>query len=665
MTSMRLPSFGYFIALLFAGSIAWGCNIIDDGVGQVGECQSDQECEDQVCVEGECVECGADSDCPGLGACEQNSCISPCESVDCGEGGACVEEEDGPRCECSEGFVLVDGVCSDCDCHIANGVGACDEEGACLIAECDEGFYSEDDDPLTGCECGPDDWPNPETFADENCDGVDGNASIAVFVSPYGDDEHDGIRTRPVRTINRGIELAAEKEGRREVYIAGGVYEEIILLQDGISLYGGYFDVGLGEWQRGEDQETIISGVGLPGGHRPVRVKGVEDEMTLQLLTIRAADAPTPPAAIPSNEDFPAGASSVALTLGDNPAQIHLSHLTLEAGDGRVGVDGPIGDIGEAGEDGGHGYGAFDENHGRLPGQPVSQTCSAAEQTTNLGGRGGMGGNPADGEPAEEGEDGTGISGGPGGQGGTPEVHSICGSPQPGTDADDGGDGTASGQAGEPGVPAPQQAGLSSQEGYYGPTYLGLSAMVAEPGMAGSGGGGGGGGSGVRVELCVWGCSCMELPGSGGGAGGNGGCGGQPGSAGGWGGASIAILAVNSQLTIEHSTLRTGAGGQGGAGGAGGPGGQGGMGGLGAGNDDIEDSGDGGEGAQGGQGGGGAGGLGGFSLGILHLDVELNSQELTFDIGPAGQGGAGGEEDNQGQDGLAQDILQAVEIVLP
>ncbi len=52
---------------------------------------------------------------------------------------------------------------------------------------------------------------------DNNCDGADGTAALAVFVSVNGNNSNPGTRDLPVRTINRGLQLAAES-ARNQVY---------------------------------------------------------------------------------------------------------------------------------------------------------------------------------------------------------------------------------------------------------------------------------------------------------------------------------------------------------------------------------------------------------------------------------------------------------------
>ncbi|EKD50938.1 MAG: hypothetical protein ACD_62C00392G0001, partial [uncultured bacterium] len=85
------------------------------------------------------------------------------------------------------------------------------------------------------------DFPDDE-FADTNCDGVDGNKELAVWVSAdEGDDTSEGTFESPVKTIAQAIALASAKaEGERDVYVVVGTYDEDVLLTDNVNLYGGY-----------------------------------------------------------------------------------------------------------------------------------------------------------------------------------------------------------------------------------------------------------------------------------------------------------------------------------------------------------------------------------------------------------------------------------------
>src|SRR5262245_2933286 len=47
-----------------------------------------------------------------------------------------------------------------------------------------------------------------DAFLDTNCDGIDGDASRALFVAPGGDDSHPGTRSLPFQTIRRALDQA-------------------------------------------------------------------------------------------------------------------------------------------------------------------------------------------------------------------------------------------------------------------------------------------------------------------------------------------------------------------------------------------------------------------------------------------------------------------------
>ena len=70
-----------------------------------------------------------------------------------------------------------------------------------------------DGDPATGCEC--ERLPGADVpdvaFTDADCDGVDGDADAAVFVSPDGDDLWPGTRALPMRTLQAAIVAATAR----------------------------------------------------------------------------------------------------------------------------------------------------------------------------------------------------------------------------------------------------------------------------------------------------------------------------------------------------------------------------------------------------------------------------------------------------------------------
>ncbi|MEZ4473902.1 MAG: MopE-related protein [bacterium] len=171
-------------------------------------------------------------------------------------------------------------------CDLANAVAGC-AAGECVIDSCLEGFRNVDLRADNGCECNPNepDLPDP-TFTDSNCDGVDGVAARAIFVSAEaGDDARgNGDPSNPYRTIARAVDVArtlANLNNFRDIYLDSGRYDVTVnnpdgqaartglLIPAGVSLHGGYrYDPGApgnpadDAWSRGpkENFRTVITG---------------------------------------------------------------------------------------------------------------------------------------------------------------------------------------------------------------------------------------------------------------------------------------------------------------------------------------------------------------------------------------------------------------------
>ncbi len=448
----------------------------------------------------------------------------------------------------------------------------------------------------------PDAEDRPElTFADTNCDDVDGDRRALLFVDAAapvdGPVPADGTPERPFPTIAHALEAALADARITGLAIAGGRYEETVTLLEGISLYGGY-DAER-SWARGLRPATVVSGTQADRGRIvALRAGGIRLPTTVEALTFEATGDPGP------------GGSLYAIHAHQAPGLV-LRAVTATAGPapaGLDGVDGVDGDSGLPGLNGG--------DCGRGPGQGGASTCGAP------GGSGGAGaprGN--DGAPGEF--PGCGGSGGLRGNGGAGSdgAHGCSpASPAPGVD----------GEGGEGGVLDEQWFWLTRDGGH------GVSGANGGPG----GGGGGGGGAAV-----------IDGTAGSGAGGGAGGCGGQAGTGGTGGGGSFALFAVASTgLVVERSTFSTGGGGNGGRGGTGGRPGRGADGGTGGRGREAFAcgglagpgwGGDGGRGADGARGGNGGGGAGGPSVTIYCTDTRLAVDEQTF-LQP-GIGGAGGD----------------------
>ncbi|MEO0323728.1 MAG: hypothetical protein AAF447_12280, partial [Myxococcota bacterium] len=108
-----------------------------------------------------------------------------------------------------------------------------------------------DGDIATGCECtliSLSDAPGPRGAEgedlDTNCDGAEGVVVESFYVRTGGDDRGPGSPTRPLRSLQRAVDLAEASlttdAPRPDVYVASGVYTESLRLPSGVRVHGGY-----------------------------------------------------------------------------------------------------------------------------------------------------------------------------------------------------------------------------------------------------------------------------------------------------------------------------------------------------------------------------------------------------------------------------------------
>ncbi|MEM9459660.1 MAG: hypothetical protein AAGF11_36115 [Myxococcota bacterium] len=461
-------------------------------------------------------------------------------------------------------------------------------------------------------DCGAIDEPDPDGV-DDNGDGIDGVAGCSVFVDTnVGDDGNDGRSTKTaVGTIARGLEIAASFSPPRPVLVAAGLYEESVVLESGVGVYGGYAS---GTWTRNIDgNPTIVRGT----EPRTLVASGLRSPVEIQGLVLHG----------PSFAG--GGQSTYAVWARDLPAGLlSLRHCTIEAGEAGAGDDGVDGAAGADGDDGSLGGGSACGANGGTEGSGL--VCPSTG-----GSPGAAGGSPT-----------------PVGQAGTAGV-SHCGSScdDLGTDGLPGLPGST-GAVGM-GAPPPTDAlGQFDGDGSW-------SAVLGAPATAGDhGGGGGGGGAGGYdndpAPFCLF---DMNGPGGDGGHGGAGGCGGAPGGIGMSGGASFAVVAIDASITLANTQMVLGIGGDGGQGGSGGPGGLFGVGGPGMALPNATTGGAGGDGGAGGGGGGGAGGCGGPSIGIALVGMaEVDSTDVDLLGGLPGLPGLGGSGGATGGGGPAASV---------
>lgn len=490
-------------------------------------------------------------------------------------------------------------------------------------------------------------------YADENCDGVDGVASKALFVAASAPPGGDGRLESPFNTIEQALAVF-QTSGKEYVLVAAGVYDENIVLQPGVQLHGGY--------SADFRQRNILTFPSEIRGQSPgtddppgtLFAQGISELPTIVSgFTVRGYAS--------TEVDLDGnGLAAYAVFVLECDANLVLANNRVIGGSGCDGLDGSLGNPGFGSQSDG---GAVIKGANGLSSPP----CEFATCTTESRAGGAAGTNP---ECAA-------ASAYPGGTATCPdydqpswdpphpEVDGLpgyswsmdsatgdtCGAyhvTEAGYPLDikklDGGNG----RPGNNGSPGPQGTGCQNALGDF--DNLTWSPGLATGGTAGDNGQFGGSGApsgGIdRVESFPEGTGILPAPGpdryrlgASGGGGGAAGCGGQGGGPGGTGGASVAVLvilppgaSITSGPTLRSNLIQRGQGGQGGNGAYGGAGGIGGDGGLGGTEGEFWvdfAAGNGGRGGHGGEGGGGGGGCGGASLGIVLVDpVGIQGSDL-------------------------------------
>lgn len=572
-------------------------------------------------------------------------------------------------------------------CNLAPMMPAC-AMGPCLtetVGATTFEWINVNGDTSDGCECRrvqgnttidlPDRAPASgagASYVDENCDGIDGVVTDAVFVAVNGAPGGNGTRTSPLQSIAAGV-AAQQAQNKRYVLVAQGLYRENVRLFDGAQIFGGYAQDFLKRdpklytttWQGVAPTGTAIA----PVHAESLGAGGAARETVVSGFVITGWDA-TQSTAPGANGD-----ASIGVFLRDVGPRFVLQSNDVLAGRGGAGGRGPTGSQGFGRQAGTMLNGQRGINSQFFPnGQctVMNHRTGALPGTNNIcaGANGGAGGDvvcPVYTFAGNQGVQQMYAAPPPtsrNGQGGfdwsfdnlsSPGCNHVTESGFPSTiQAHDGEDGKP-GADGTGGNGGPGAATTSRFGSFVGGRWVPspAAATSGQGGLTAQGGGGGGAGGGV-ARFTAGGCQGWEIGATGGGAG-AGGCGGTGGNAGGAGGGSFAIVITASAPggalpTILNNRVQRSAGGTGGDGGFGGPGGLGGAGGFGgvAARWSSSVGGKGGEGGNGGPGGGGGGGAGGPSFGVLGFNVALggfsttNSFITSAVLDTGGPGGAGG-----------------------
>jgi hypothetical protein len=384
--------------------------------------------------------------------------------------------------------------------------------------------------------------------------------------------------------------------GDKIVLVCSGSYDEQVTITAGAHIFGGF---KCADWSPDTSKALFKPTTSGPA----LMVNTVADELLIENLGFEVSDATA------------SGATALAAIVNASP-KVTLRSVSLKAGKGKTGANGTL-------------TGFAFPDAGSLNGNPESSAGTGGAGKTcmcqaTLSSTGGIGGSP--------------IVGGQSGSKGQPDLGGGLGGDPAAGDCGAG----STGKKGTDAMPREASAGAvalgtASASGWQ--PSSGIDGLTGSPGQGGGGG------------------ASLNASGHGGG-GGCGGCGGNGGTAGKGGGGSIALLAVNSPMVVEASTLTTADAGSGGSGAAGelatadvG---------AGAGVVSSLNSCPGGNGGKGGAGGAGGGGAGGVSAGIVWngLMAPTVSVDTTITIGKAGTKGAGSVPGtNDGIAGVAQKVL--------
>lgn len=580
------------------------------------------------CTTGSCavLQCATGfTNCDGLygNGCEINTATSLTSCGTCGN--ACTTPNATPVCaagscgvaSCNGGFGNCNGTVADgCERNLTNDVSHCSACGAACptypfmnsscsssscSAVCQTDRWNIDGNLANGCEYAcvfqaALDLPD-SAGVDANCDGIDGMAANAIFVSKGGSDFNLGTRAAPKLTVQAGINAASST--LNNVYVSEGAYDEAVVLRNGISVFGGYS--ANNGWAHGTAYGTTIQN-GVVSSGRIVTVDGAALTLTTRFgfFTVRALDNAT------------AGGSTYGIHCTGCTALTVMNSVVI-AGSGGTGASGGDGVPGSTATTNG-GPGTAGDEDGSSRGQGGAGGTSSCGRTGGVGGIGGSEGS----NTGVQGGSGVGpTTGGLGGSGGNPgRVGNV-------------------GNTGSPGNPG-SNGGGGSGGGILGSYFVANAGSGGTAGNPGNGGGGGGGGGG---QGCTF---CNDGSGNGGGGGGAGGCGGAAATGAAGGGSSFGVFLENSTgAVLTANTITSGNGGIGGAGGTGGNGGGFTWGGAGNTHDpgEIGSGGNGGPGGSGGRGGHGGGGAGGVSYGVYRTNSGVATAGNTISNGNGGLGG--------------------------
>ncbi|MBE2250417.1 MAG: hypothetical protein IAE78_12815, partial [Myxococcus sp.] len=390
-----------------------------------------------------------------------------CRVQTCNSGYANCDGLDPNGCEVATATDAMN--CGGCgtSCMRPGSVSSC-VGGICQF-QCAAGFYDLNNDPSDGCEyactfVSATDLPDL-SFVDANCDGIDGEVTNGIFVSPSGVDTAAGTRAAPKRTLAAAV-TAVVTSGKRDIYVATGTYSGSLTLTgvSGLNVAGAYHPT---TWQRATGNQVVVQ-----GGAKALELDFANDVLVQSIRFEGGLGNP----------------NAYGAFIKDS-MNVQLQSLELRAGNGAPGQDGQVGDAGIPGNPGGDGRSGCG---GFVFGNPSScliwGSCTSPSAGTGgssaCGGPGANGGTPVFGASSGAGAAGSmAVSGGAGGPGVSGQIGR---GPAPNSSNGQMGPGGTAGALGTGGI-----AGTFSVAG-----YLASAGGAGGSGTNAKGGGGGGGGCG-------------------------------------------------------------------------------------------------------------------------------------------------------------------------
>jgi hypothetical protein len=543
---------------------------------------------------------------------------------------------------------LCDGLDNDCSGATDNGLVApnnANQLGACAGSKKSCGGVSGWTDNYSAVPTYNQSETPDGNFGDENCDGIDGDERLGLFVTTNGSAASSCTKAAPC-TLARAISLASIQ--KPHIYLGAGSHlNGPFVIAKSLKIFGGFNASWVRKARSTVGHESRIYGgsYGTEGNAITLHLSGA--------TTIDLADLYVHGVNAVGDYNGPGRSSYAVYATG---VTLNIDRCDIIAGNGGAAKAGNSGTSasGVAAFSGGRGSNAYTGTWGGCDTAGVTGGSAGTNASCDV-----TWGNP---------------TGGAGGGGGAPDTSSsgcgifngCCFDPRNGGSGANasaaagafGLGGAAGGSCGSGGSGAAGSSsdgtgggGAAASRGLLtGGFWWGVAGNAGSLGRNGVGGGGGGGTGG-----CENGVDQADTSGAGGGGGGAGGCRASAAGIGGFaGGGSFGIFSSSTTLAVRQSTLTRGTGGNGGAGGAGGtgqPGGGAGSGG--SGNTGSKAGASGGAGGRGGHSGAGGGGAGGVSFGIFRFAGSLSETGNTYLGGAGGAGGGGGTGSTAIQNGSA------------